>query len=168
MKRLAVYAGSFDPLTLGHLDIARRVSALFEELHLVVAVNPKKAALFSTDEKLAMLEASVKDLRPQCKIVIRAHEGLIVNYCKNIGSQVLIRGLRALSDFESEFQMATMNRHLNGAIETLHIMTDEKYFFLSSSLVKELAQWDVDLNELVPAPVAVALKAKMGKKGEEK
>ena len=158
MRRIAVYAGSFDPLTNGHLDVIRRVQPLFDQLHLVVAVNANKKSVFTPKERVALIQKSVEDLLPKDSFVINAFDGLIVDYCKKHKVRVLIRGLRAVSDFEKEFQMASMNRRLDSDIETLHVMTDERYFFLSSSIVKEIAYHKGPLEELVPAPVAKALK----------
>ncbi len=163
MKRIAVYAGSFDPPTLGHLDVIQRVQPLFDKIYLVVADNSRKHTLFSSSERVELLEGAADEILPKGSFEIRLHQGLIVNLCKDVGAKVLIRGLRALSDFENEFQMATMNRRLDSSIETLHIMTDEKFFFVSSSLVKELAYNEGSLKELVPTNVLKALLKKVKK-----
>lgn len=160
MNCTAVYAGSFDPMTLGHLDVIQRVAPLFDKLYLLVARNSTKTSLFDVEERKALLEANVSDLLPKGSYEIEDYEGLTVNYCEEKKAKVLIRGIRALSDFEKEFQMATMNRHLNRSVESLHVMTDEKYFFVSSSLVKEIAAHGGPLSHLVPKNVEEALKKK--------
>ncbi len=163
MKRLAVYAGSFDPPTNGHLDVIRRVAPLFDKLYLVVADNSRKQSLFSQEERVELLHEALEKILPKKSFAVESFKGLIVNFCKKVGAQVLIRGIRAVSDFENEFQMATMNRKLDPTIETLHVMTDEKFFFLSSSLVKELARHHAPLEELVPSNVLKALKKRAKK-----
>jgi pantetheine-phosphate adenylyltransferase len=153
MIRIAVYAGSFDPPTNGHLDIVKRVQPGFEKLYLVVAENPRKKYLFTAEERRDLLTEALRGEVPEGSVEAVVHSGLVVDFCKQVGSQVLIRGLRASSDFESEFQMATMNRRLNSSVETLLVMTDEKYFFVSSSLVKEVAYHGGALDGLVPPNV---------------
>lgn len=161
MRRVAVYAGSFDPPTLGHLDVLSRAATLFDVIYVVVAKNSEKQSLFDVSERVELLKRSIPQRKSGAKIVIEVHEGLIVDFCKRVGSHALIRGLRAISDFEAEFKMATMNRRLNRGIETLHIMTDERYLFLSSSLIKEVARHGAKLNGLVPTVVARAIREKM-------
>jgi pantetheine-phosphate adenylyltransferase len=160
MKQIAVYAGSFDPFTNGHLDIVKRVQPLFDTVHMVVAVNPRKATLFSAQERVNLIQSTLDHELPKQSFVVSAHEGLIVDYCKDLGAKVMVRGLRALSDFESELQMSSMNRKLNSNIETLHMMTDEKFFFLSSTLVKEIAAFAGPLSDIVPKFVEQALRQK--------
>jgi pantetheine-phosphate adenylyltransferase len=155
MKRIAVYAGSFDPPTLGHLDIVKRAAPLFDTLYVLIAVNTAKKELFSVEERIKLLQDSCEE--QNLKVKVASHQGLVVDFCDKVGAQILIRGIRAVSDFEKEFQIATMNRHLNRNIESLHIMTDEKYFFLSSSLVKEVAMMGTEMTKLVPKSVARAL-----------
>ncbi len=159
MKRVAVYAGSFDPPTLGHMDIVKRAAPLFDTLYVLVAYNTTKNQLFSVDERVAMLKKSC--IEQKLNVKIASHQGLVVNFCDSVGARILIRGIRAVSDFEKEFQIATMNRHLNNQIESLHIMTDEKYFYLSSSLVKEVAMMGTDMSKLVPNTVANALELRL-------
>ena len=164
MERVAVYAGSFDPPTNGHLDIVRRVQPLFDKIHLVVADNPRKLVLFTAAERAELLREALKGSVPAESLFVTVHEGLVVDYCKKIGARVLIRGLRAVRDFEVELQMASMNRRLDPTIETLHVMTDEKYFFVSSSLIKEIAHYGASLlKDLVPANVASALAKRFSK-----
>jgi pantetheine-phosphate adenylyltransferase len=157
LRRIAVYAGSFDPPTLGHLDIVARVRDHFDELHIVVAASARKAALFSATERVELIKTALVSLKLNENVVVTQDPGLIVHYCQKVSSKTLIRGLRALSDFESELQMASMNRKLAPGVETMHIMTDEKYFFLSSTLVRELAAFQAPLKDLVPACVEKAL-----------
>lgn len=164
MKRTAVYAGSFDPPTSGHLDVICRVQPLFDKLFLVVADNLRKQALFSADERIKLLHDALSKRLPKNSFEVKPHNGLVVEFCQKVGAHVLIRGIRAVSDFESEFQMATMNRRLDPTIETLHVMTDERHFFVSSSLVKELAMHGAPLEELVPPNVLKALKKKVALK----
>ncbi|HVJ64565.1 MAG TPA: pantetheine-phosphate adenylyltransferase [Bdellovibrionota bacterium] len=159
MKRVAVYAGSFDPPTLGHMDIVRRAAPLFDELYVLVAYNTAKHQLFSVEERVQLLKDSCRELK--LKVKVESHQGLVVDFCKKVDAKILIRGIRAVSDFEKEFQIATMNRHLDANIESLHIMTDEKYFYLSSSLVKEVASMGTDMSKLVPKSVIKALASRL-------
>ena len=133
MKRAAVYAGSFDPLTLGHLDIIQRVAPLFDRLYLAVGRNQKKQGLFRAEERAELIRGAIKSARLKGDFHVEIVDGLIVDFCKEHEIHVLIRGLRALSDFETELQISSMNRKLAPKIETFHVMTAEKYFFLSSS-----------------------------------
>jgi len=160
---LAVYPGTFDPITNGHADILRRSLGIFDRVVVALAENVRKAPLFSIDERKAMiLEASGRDGR----VEVDAFPGLLVDYCKRRGASVVIRGLRALADFEYEFQSAHMNRRLAPDVETLFLMTSEESFYVSSSLVKEVALMGGDVSGLVPAGVAAALadKRKQGVK----
>jgi pantetheine-phosphate adenylyltransferase len=160
MLRHAVYAGSFDPPTLGHIDIVKRVQPLFDRIHLVVAKNQRKSGMFSPEERADLFREALKGRVPEGSVQVDVHDGLLVDYCHLHNANVLIRGLRVVSDFEVELQMASMNRHLAPGIETLHIMTDEKYSFVSSSLIKELAFFRSDLSEWVPENVAQAMQRK--------
>ena len=152
---VAIYPGSFDPMTNGHLDIINRSLQIFDELTVLVAHNHRKQYLFSVEERKALVEASVNH-DPRIKVDV--WEGLIVDYAKKCGATVILRGLRAVADFEFEFQMANMNRHLSPGCETLFLMTGADNFYVSSSLVREVARLDGDIDELVPAPVAAALR----------
>ena len=131
----AVYPGSFDPVTYGHLDVIERAAAVFAEVNVAVVVNPNKNPLFSLSERVEMLEACTKHLP---NVTITQFEGLLVKYVQDKGAQVIIKGLRAISDFEYEFQMALMNRKQNPNIETLFMMTSSQYSYLSSSMAKEV------------------------------
>jgi pantetheine-phosphate adenylyltransferase len=155
----AVYPGSFDPPTLGHLDIIKRALNIFGELTIVIAENTKKTTLFSTAERKALLEKILEGK----KITIDTHDGLTVDYVRKVGGKVIIRGLRALSDFEYELQMATMNRKLSPDIETLIIMTGEEFSYISSNIVKEVAIHGGDLAKVVPPAIVDALKKKLKK-----
>ena len=153
----AVYPGTFDPITNGHADILRRALGIFGQVVVALAENPRKAPLFTIEERRAMiLEAAGRDPR----VEVDAFEGLLVDYVRRRGAGVVIRGLRALADFEYEFQQAHMNRHLAPQVETVFLMTSEESFFVSSSLVKEVALMGGDVSRMVPAAVVAALKAK--------
>lgn len=156
----AVYAGSFDPPTNGHIDVIRRVQPNFDKLFLVVAENPRKKTLFTTQERIDLLKEALKGVLPEGSFQVESSDGLIVDYCRKVKAKILIRGLRAISDFEAEFQMATMNRRLGKDIETLLVVTDEKYLFVSSSLIKEVAYHRGELDGLVPDNVKKALEQK--------
>jgi len=154
---LAVYPGTFDPITNGHADILRRSLGIFERVVVALAENVRKAPLFSLEERKAMiLEALARDPR----IEVDAFQGLLVDYCRRRGAGVVIRGLRALADFEYEFQLAHMNRHLAPEVETMFLMTSEESFYVSSSLVKEVALMGGDVSRMVPAAVVAALERK--------
>jgi len=159
---VAVYPGSFDPVTYGHLDIIARASAIFDRLLVAVLENPSKTPLFSTQERLEMLAEAC---RPLPNVQCEAFSGLVVDYARSRGARVLVRGLRAVSDFEYEFVMATMNRHLNAEVDTVFIMTSSEYAFISSSLVKEVARFGGDVERWVPAGVARRLKERLAASG---
>ena len=154
---IAIYPGSFDPLTNGHVDIVRRALVLFDRVVIALAENVRKAPLFSTAERAAMIGDS---LGGDPRVEIGSFEGLLVDYMRKRGATVVIRGLRALADFEYEFQLAHMNRHLAPEVETLFLMTSEESFYVSSSLVKEVALMGGDVSRMVPAAVVSALRAK--------
>lgn len=152
--RVAVYAGSFDPPTRGHLDIIQRASKVFDRLIVAVASNVKKAPLFTQDERIALLREIV-DGDP--RVEVDRIDGLLVDYARSRGATAVIRGLRAVADFEYEFQMACMNHHLAPGVETVFLMTAQEYFYVSSSLVKEVASFGGDITPFVPAPVLARL-----------
>ncbi|MCZ7627174.1 MAG: pantetheine-phosphate adenylyltransferase [Candidatus Methylomirabilota bacterium] len=155
MKMLAIYAGTFDPFTFGHIDIARRAHCLFSRLVIAVSTNPNKAALFSVTERQRIIRDAVRGMRG---ISVDAFDGLLVDYMRRRSARVVIRGLRALSDFEYEFQMALMNRKLNEEVETVFLMPHERYTYLSSRLVKEIALLGGDVSQFVTPMVERMLK----------
>ncbi|OEG71703.1 phosphopantetheine adenylyltransferase [Candidatus Endomicrobiellum trichonymphae] len=155
---LAVYPGSFDPPTNGHLDIIIRASHLFPKIIIAVTKNTNKKHIFSLQEKTDLLQKITENLK---NVKVASFSGLLANYLEKINSFVLIRGLRALSDFEYEFQMALMNRNLNKKIETIFLMPDQSYTFLSSSMVKEIAILGGDTKDFVPECVKIELKKRV-------
>jgi len=155
---VAVYPGSFDPVTNGHLDIAGRAAKLFDRLILAVFETPPKAVLFSVQERLDMLRLACAPLH---NVQVEAFSGLIIDYCRRERAQVIVRGLRMTSDFEREFEMALMNKSLAPEIEVVCLMARTEYQFLSSSLVKEVASLGGSIDNLVPPHVASALQAKL-------
>lgn len=161
-RSIAVYPGTFDPITNGHLDILGRALALFERVVVTIAPNIRKNPLFSTDERIQF----IKDALPQYgeRLEFAVFEGLLVDYCRSRGATVIVRGLRALADFEYEFQFAHMNRRLAPGVDTVFFMTDERNHYVSSSLVKEVASLGGDVTGLVPAAVVTALAAKYTRK----
>ncbi len=160
-KSVAVYPGTFDPITNGHLDILERALAVFHQVVVTIAPNIRKNPLFSTDERMQF----IKDALPQYggRIEFAVFDGLLVDFCTKRGATVIVRGLRALADFEYEFQFAHMNRRLAPGVDTVFFMTDERNHYVSSSLVKEVASLGGDINGLVPAAVEAALRAKYRK-----
>ncbi|WP_153124260.1 pantetheine-phosphate adenylyltransferase [Peribacillus tepidiphilus] len=161
MSKIAVCPGSFDPITLGHLDIIQRGAKVFDEVYVVVLNNSSKNPLFSVEERLKLINEVTKHI-PNVKI--DSYQGLLVDYAKSKNANAIIRGLRAVSDFEYEMQITSMNRILNDHIETFFIMTNNQYSFLSSSIVKEVAKYGGNISELVPKVVENALKEKYSNK----
>ncbi len=158
MARRAIYPGSFDPLTNGHVAIIQRGLNLFDRLVVAVANNPQKAPLFTVDERRAfILEAVGNDPR----VEVDSFDGLMVHYARSRGVHTVLRGLRAVSDFEYEFQLANMNRKLMPEFESVFVMTGEDYFYVSSRLVREVATFGGDVTGMVPANVAAALRKKL-------
>ncbi len=157
MSRLAVYPGSFDPLTKGHLDIIQRACRLFEFVIVAISNNSAKKHTFSVVERIDMVEDAIKGL-PNADA--DTYGGLLVNYLRAKKARVLIRGLRAVSDMEYEFQLASMNRRLHGDVETVFLMPDEQYTYLSSSIIKEVARLGAPVEAFVPPSVARRLKKK--------
>ena len=156
---LAVFPASFDPVTNGHLDLIYRARAVFDELVVAVARNVSKQGTFTVEERVEMLQAAVGH---EPGIRITSFDGLLVDYARQIGARAVIRGLRAVSDFEYEFEMALMNRHLHPDVETLFMMTSQKYFYVSSSRLKELVRFGAAIEDFVPPAVAKRLKEKLG------
>ena len=157
MSRIAVYPGTFDPITNGHADILRRALKLFDRVVVALAENVRKEPLFSIAERRAMITDA---LGGDPRVEVDAFQGLLVDYVKRRQAQVVIRGLRALADFEYEFQLAHMNRHLAPEVETVFLMTSQESFYVSSSLVKEVALMGGDISRMVPAAVVSALQGK--------
>ena len=155
---IAVYPGSFDPVTNGHLDILRRSLAMFDEIIVALANNPRKQPLFSYDERSTFIEQATTDLGDRVKT--DQFSGLLVDYCRSVNARCIVRGLRALNDFEYEFQFAHMNRRLAPEVDSVFFMTDERNHYVSSSLVKEVASFGGDVTGLVPESVKAALEAK--------
>lgn len=156
--KIAVYPGSFDPLTMGHEDLIRRAAGNFDDLIVAVAVNPRKKTLFTPEERVLMIREALSDLN----VRVMAFEGLLVDFLRREKASVVIRGLRAVSDFEYEFQMALTNRMLLEGLDTFFLMSSGKYVFLSSSMVKEIAMLGGDVGKMVPPSVEKALLAKAG------
>lgn len=156
--KVAVYPGSFDPITYGHMDIAKRALKVFDKLLIVISVNPNKSSLFSPEERVDMVKVVMKECID--KIEVYTSNDLTVKQTKELGATHIIRGLRAVTDFEYEFQMTHANRVLEKGIDSIFFMTDNKYSFLSSTTVKEIAQFKGDLSTFVPPYVEEKLKAK--------
>lgn len=157
----AIYPGTFDPITNGHIDILTRAAKLFDSVDVVVAVNARKSTLFTLEERVALIREVTAEL-PNVRTV--GFEGLTVEYLRQSGAQVLIRGLRALSDFEYEFQMALMNKKLEAACETVYMMPSERYTYLNSTIIREVARHEgssAALAEFIPPVVARALQTKL-------
>lgn len=157
--RHAVYAGSFDPATFGHTAIIERASRLYERVTVAVGVNPKKEGLFTPEERCRLLKESLANLP---NVEVDSFQGLLIDYCKRTEAGVIVRGLRLLTDFEYEFQLGLANREIAGEIETVFLLTEHKYVWVSSSLVKEIASNGGDVTRYVPAPMVKALTAKFG------
>lgn len=151
MRRLAVYPGSFDPATLGHLDVIERAARLFDEVVVAVGVNTSKNPLLTTEQRMEAIRRCTEGLE---NVSVESFKGLLVQYAKGRGAHALIRGLRATADFEYEFQMAMVNRRLESDLETVFLMTKWEHSYLSSSIVREVALLGGDYSELVPPPVA--------------
>lgn len=161
MKRIAVFPGSFDPITNGHIDIIERAQDIFDEIIVAVLENPQKECLFDIHERVEMIKELFAD---SPKVKVETFDGLLMNYMKKKGAKIVIRGLRAISDFEYEFQMALMNRKLNPEVETLFMMPNVVYSYLSSRLVKEVYSLGGCVRDLVPPVVEKYLEKKLKKR----
>ena len=161
--RIGLYPGTFDPITLGHIDIIRRASLLVDRLVIGVAINRDKAPLFTLEERVEMLEKDCADLSEQTgtEIIVHPFENLLINCAHDVGAQVIVRGLRAVADFEYEFQMVGMNRSLDNSIETVFLMAEAKHQAIASKLVKEIARLDGDISKFVTPHVAKRLLNKL-------
>jgi len=153
--RHCIYPGTFDPITHGHLDVLSRAAKLFDRVTVAIADNPGKAPLFSVEQRLAMVRPNVAQFN---NVTVTNFSGLLVDFALEQKAQAIIRGLRALSDFEFEFNMALMNRHLKPEIETLFVMPNEQFSYTSSTLVRQVARYGGDISHFVPANVAAALR----------
>ena len=158
--RTALYPGTFDPMTLGHLDIIKRASHLCDKLVVAVAINRGKNPLFGLDERVEMVENAVAPLRKDIEVEVRPFEGLLIHFVESVGATTIVRGLRAVSDFEYEFQMAGMNDRLNPDIETVFLMADPQFQTIASRLVKEIARLGGDVSQFVTPEVEHRLKDK--------
>ena len=162
-QRVALYPGSFDPITLGHLDILERAMEIFDRVVVSVLRNPDKQPLFSVEERVELIREATRTLDGE--VEVDAFDGLTVEHAERVGAIAIVRGLRAVSDFESEFQMALMNRRLDPDIHTVFLMTSAPNVFMSSALVKEVCRLGGDISEFVPPPVAEALRRRLGRPG---
>mgnify|MGYP000882048037 CR=1 FL=1 len=157
MSKIAIYPGTFDPVTLGHVDVIERAAKLFDKVYVVIAVNSKKQTLFDEQERLDMVEDSISHITNASAL---PHQGLTVEIAEEKNAIAIIRGIRAVSDFEFEFQIALMNRKLSPEVHTVLLMPHEKYTYLNSSIVRELAKFGKDTSEFVPQNVAEKLRQK--------
>ncbi|MEJ2365673.1 MAG: pantetheine-phosphate adenylyltransferase [Deltaproteobacteria bacterium] len=160
-QRLTVYAGSFDPITNGHLDLLERALKMFDNIIIAVAENPAKEPLFTLEERLELIRASLANRNELHRIKVDSFKGLLVNYVEKCGAMAILRGLRAVSDFEYEFQMALMNRKLNRRPETLYLMTGARWIYISSGIIKEVVQAGGRVTGLVPEAVEKKLREKI-------
>lgn len=162
--RIGLYPGTFDPITEGHIDIIRRASALVDRLVIGVAINRDKGPLFSLEERVAMIEAETAKLSKQmgAEIVVHPFENLLIDCARDVGAGIIIRGLRAVADFEYEFQMVGMNRALDDSVETVFLMAEARHQAIASKLVKEIARLGGDVSKFVTPEVHEKLKAKLG------
>jgi pantetheine-phosphate adenylyltransferase len=162
MPQVAIYPGSFDPVTNGHLDVIYRARAIFDRVVVAIAHNVNKSGLFAPEERASLLRSVLGD---DDHLEIDVFSGLLVEYVRRRGASIVVRGLRAVADFEYEFQLALMNRRLVPDIDTVFLMTDERNFYVSSSLVKEVASLGGDVSGFVPPTVRAAMNAKLGRAG---
>jgi pantetheine-phosphate adenylyltransferase len=160
MEQTVIFPGTFDPITNGHVDLIERASKLFNRVIVGIAVNVRKQPLFSLDERVSLAKQVLKHLP---KVEVCGFENLLIDFAKERNAQAILRGLRAVSDFEYEFQLANMNRQLNAEIETVFLTPDEKHSFISSSLIREIAMFGGNISSFVPTVVADALKYKFKK-----
>jgi pantetheine-phosphate adenylyltransferase len=161
MKHIALYPGSFDPITFGHLDILERASNLFDKVLVTVAVNHRKSAVFTGEERVQLINECIEGKDWAKNIEVDQFTGLLVNHAKRVKANTLIRGVRQISDFEYEFRMALTNKRLAPEVDTVFLMPDEEFTFISASLVKEVAYWNGDLSSFIPDNVAKALLKKL-------
>lgn len=162
--KVAIYPGSFDPITLGHIDIINRASLIFDEIIVAILVNSSKTPCFTLDEKIELIRLAIGDNK---KIKIKSFDGLLADFAKNENVNIIIKGLRAVSDFEYEFQMALANKKINPLIETLFLNSSDKYLYLSSSLVKDIAKYNGDITSFVHKKTKDKIQGKLGRKDFE-
>ena len=160
-EKIAIYPGTFDPITLGHLDILQRASKLFDRVIITLAINSNKTPLFSREERMEFIIDAVKNIP---NVMVDSFEGLLINFAEKTGAIAVIRGLRAISDFEFEFQLALMNRKQNPEITTVFLMPNEKYTYLNSSIIREVSRFGGDVSSFITPLVAEKLKNKLSKK----
>ena len=153
MEKIAVYPGSFDPITNGHLDLLERGLKIFDRIIIAIAANPAKKPLFTFEERLEMIKLSIAEHPQEKRMSVDSFDGLLVDYVRRVGANAILRGLRAISDFEYEFQMALMNRKLSSELETLYLMTGMRWIYISSRIIKEVVGSGGCVTGLVPVPV---------------
>ena len=161
MERIAVYPGTFDPITNGHVDVIFRASNIFDKVIVAVSTHPKKTPLFTLDERVALIEKATLD---HSNVLVESFSGLLVDYAKGKGACAIVRGLRAVSDFEYETQMALVNRKISSGIVTIFMVPNERYTYLNSTIVKEVAGLGGDVSNFLPSPVLGELKKKFNNK----
>ncbi|MGB9701860.1 MAG: pantetheine-phosphate adenylyltransferase [Candidatus Kapaibacteriota bacterium] len=159
-EKIAIYPGSFDPITNGHVDVIERASTMFDKIYVVIAINSNKVTLFSENERIELARQSLQHLK---NVEVQGTHNLTVEFARQVNANVIIRGIRAISDFEFEFQIALMNRKIEPDIHTIFLLPNEKYTYLNSSIVKELAKYNEDVSDFVPIIVAQELIKKFRK-----
>lgn len=166
MSKLALYPGTFDPITLGHLDVLERGLRVFDEVEVTVAVNASKRTLFSTEDRVGLVQASVQDIPGHDRVRVTAFEGLLVDHARAAGAVALLRGLRQVSDFDYEFRMALANRRLFPALQTVFLMPSEEHTFVAASIVRDIHRWGGDVRSFVPPAVVEALEERSAASGD--
>lgn len=160
MKNIAIYAGTFDPITFGHIDLIERASRILDHVVIGVAASHNKKPLFSMEERVTLVRQATSALK---NVTVHGFQSLLLDFAKEHNANVILRGLRAVADFDYEFQLASMNRYMNPVVETIFLMPAEKYMYLSSSMVREIASLGGDVSGFVPSLIVSALRQKLGK-----